>query len=61
MSKAEQEALTLISFLIQNGCIIQIEKKSSQYEITIWPNKSSRDDKHYQGSSLVEAIMKAGV
>lgn len=58
MAKVDAEALNHLADLINQGQLIQIEKISSGYEVTIWPYRNDREHHHYRGDTLIEAILK---
>lgn len=59
MAKIDQAAFTKIVDLLNKGQLIQIEQTSFCYEVTVWPDKHNRlQHSHYQGETLIEAIMK---
>ena len=56
--KADAEALGILSSWIDKGYTIQLNKFVRDYEITVWKT-SNKDHSHYEGETLVEAVMKA--
>jgi len=59
MAKVESEALVKLLTLINDGQLIQIEQTPFCYEVTVWPSRHDRlNHHHYQGDTLIEAILK---
>ena len=55
MAKIDAESFAILKNLIDNNGRIQIERKNKEYEITVWQDKIHH---HYQGSTLIECLMK---
>lgn len=60
MAKSDSEALNKLKQLIDAGKSIQIEKRFNGYEITIYSNTTlfDKNHNHYNGETIIEAIMK---
>lgn len=58
MSDWDSTAFGIIASLVSEGYCLQIEMRLNQYEVTIWKDKGKYLHRHYQGASLIEAVMK---
>lgn len=60
MSKTDAQAFVLLSEMVNKGYTIQFSTfGSNEFEVTVWTIPSNKDHHHYQGASLLEAVMKA--
>lgn len=58
MSKAESTAYSALLDLVNKGKIVQIENIHYGYEVTVFAGHGDKNHGHYQGETLIEAIMK---
>lgn len=65
MAASDAKAFVLLTEMVSEGYTIQFEirgkgKPQQNYEVTVWKSPANQlDHHHYQGETLMEAVMKA--
>jgi len=59
MSKIDAHAFVLLHEMVEKGFTIQLAHTLGKHEVTVWKDGSQMDHHHYQGESLLEAVLEA--
>lgn len=59
MSKIDAHAFVLLTELVEKGFTIQLTHTLGKHEVTVWKDASKMEHHHYQGESLLEAVLEA--